>query len=359
MKNYLPLAISTIVILVASGIYLENGHRNENTSSFPLVIDESQLSIGEVWSSRNLRTNLVVTNQSDSEVKLAEIFTSCNCLSIKPNRFGLQPGEEIKLDMVIDLEKNSRLVDHERRPFSVDLLARINHTGNVYANKKWVVSGIAKKNPLEADPGQVLVEAYVQNVKNVSKTISITSDISLNNLSASCPPEYGVVSVMNKGQDGEQNKRDISLTLNNNLGAGEYLFEIVASSELLEDIPGRRAKVSIPVLVRVSHSVEIFPKINFLGTLKGSSIVNETVNLRSMIGNDFKVLDVCVDTEGFTVSPVEGDGPEVLYRIKGSKSELGRHAVEVEFRVLEFIGETREPSEYKVIATTSFVQLAD
>ncbi|MHB1425235.1 MAG: DUF1573 domain-containing protein [Gemmataceae bacterium] len=73
--------------------------------SLPLVPTESPLNLGEVPAGGRKKCDFWLTNQTDSPVEVAEIETSCDCLTIDmPNRT-FMPAKKVEGHALLDLRK--------------------------------------------------------------------------------------------------------------------------------------------------------------------------------------------------------------------------------------------------------------
>jgi hypothetical protein len=76
------------------------GGGNESTK---LWIPPEALSMGTIWESEEFAWTVPIENHEAAPVEVESFGTTCNCLSIEPKSFVLQPGEQRQLALKINL----------------------------------------------------------------------------------------------------------------------------------------------------------------------------------------------------------------------------------------------------------------
>lgn len=102
-------------ILIAVGCDGEGAARqvaqrsdNAGQPSLPLITSKSRLNLGEVRAGGQKQSDFWLTNRTASPVEVAEIETSCDCLTIDLPRRIVSPTEKVAGHVLLDLWREPR-----------------------------------------------------------------------------------------------------------------------------------------------------------------------------------------------------------------------------------------------------------
>jgi hypothetical protein len=114
-----------------------------------LVVPEGHDSFGEVWESKDFTWSFPVMNRGDRPVTVASVTGSCNCLSVSPEKFTIEPGQTRVITARIDFTVKPR--KDENAALALDYLTS-DEAGQLKPGGQWVLSGKARPLVMPAAP---------------------------------------------------------------------------------------------------------------------------------------------------------------------------------------------------------------
>jgi hypothetical protein len=185
----------TFCVFLVGGLFLFSGWKttpSEIDESQPLLsVEESDLDLGTIWEQANHQISIRFRNRTDREVIVADLQPSCNCTTLTPRTFSLQPGGAPVVGATIDLLKSVPENAELEAPFMVTLEARIVRPRETL--QKLAVKGMVRRS-LIVRPRQISLIGARELIDGVlPETISLEVEpkIELESLAASVSQRVG------------------------------------------------------------------------------------------------------------------------------------------------------------------------
>ncbi len=269
-----------------------------------------------------------MTNPGTGEVDIEDFSSSCTCSSISPRSLVIPSGQTRTIRLTIDLTGHApQYQDNSVHEFEVSLAPRIK-TGSPRSSEVWAVRGRVRTviqvkpsvvdlgryselaQPLPAGSVEVMVAEAVRSVATRSSTTQFHASLE--------PVGH------------TPGRRKLTVTPVGKLRVGPISSHVTLLSHGKEGrrLPPKEIRITGEVLPDVQASP---PAVLFGAKMVGEK-VEDTLTLRSLVGQPFRLERLRVDCEGFSAERTGGgaeSGIAHTIRMKG----LIRGTGEVEGRV--------------------------
>jgi len=141
------LGAATFVACTAgAGFVLYQSTVSSRSASQPVAkfsVPEESLQVGTVWEDERFQTSIPVTNNEPFSVDVASFSASCDCLSIEPASFRIDPAETRKLSLCVDLTSQAAISEK----FSVRFTPLLAHgpSGGPTRGPQWSLTGTVRR----------------------------------------------------------------------------------------------------------------------------------------------------------------------------------------------------------------------
>jgi hypothetical protein len=295
-RQLLPwLVLSLIPFVVGCG----NRAGATPSKSLPdVVVARDDLDFGCVYAGSEIPWRLHVTNPGSRKVVIADVKTSCGCLSVEPRSFGLSPGETREVRLTLDTGAVGAAVETAQEPnFSVQIRPAI--ADALGRPPVWILRGRVQRL-LELSPAVLRFDEPLTGQQAMAgKKVVVKSVVALQSMDAKCDAKYGAVELAKRS--------DTSFSLmvvpNPSLPFGAFQFSV---SLVAVARSGETVRIDVPVSGRSPGDVEVFPDSLLLGEGKVGDALQQVVEFRART------------TEPFLVEPVVADAPNMEVTVSTS-----------------------------------------
>lgn len=259
-----------------------------------IVIREADLNIGRQYETATYSHHFFIQNCTSSEIRIVRFETSCECAGIKPLRLTLAPGQEVKLEVSIDLRKVGRGTKFNRS-FSLWVQPILQEEDQLRpASARWVFTGTVIPVFRTEEPLVELGQSSVCDHSPRAQTIIVSRNAPNANppqIQCFCKDGKLTATVVPIG------KKELSVDVewSGRLALGEHRGQL----ELLagEGIP----PYIIEVVRWVVQDTQVSPPSVQFGPRCVGDLVSETVTVNSLFGRAITLQEVKVSNPNLVV----------------------------------------------------------
>jgi hypothetical protein len=285
-----------------------------------LRISRFDLQVGEVWESNAFRVSLPVRNVSNKEVGVRDIQAGCACLDVSPRTFTLAPGEELELQLTIDLTQRARSEEHKPlRPIAIEIAVLLE--GEKVPRRGWLLEG-AVRSRLTTETKQVafgdrLVQGSVEEPRVIKVHLHEPGEL----VASVTPPQSGTVQV----EPTEGKVYRVKILPSHTLPPGPFEFKLVLGVRH-EGVVSQG--LEIPVRGEMQKETRPFPAQVQLGSHKVKTVQEAFLPLRAPQNKGWKVEQIEIDSADLKRIPTTGG-----YRVLQTIGQVGDQSSEARFHV--------------------------
>jgi hypothetical protein len=281
------------------------------------------LNIGTVWETDHFEWILPIENREETLIEVESFSTTCNCMSIVPQSFILEPGARRELRLQINLGSQLKPTGE----VSIHLLPQLKERGENSSAKKfspeWKVTGQVRR-VLAFDRDVYLGRHSELSQPLVLRTIPIEILVPLESLFAECDVPGLAASVERR----DEGKAVLRLTPLSPLRTGAFegtvsLKPVLKGGEPLPTQLMRCAGKIVPDVEAVPSAVQV-------GGRRLGETFEEEVVLRSLTGRAWVTVGADVEGDGLAVDPIEGSA---RFRIRQKVCKAGSQSNRVFLQV--------------------------
>jgi hypothetical protein len=262
-------------------------------------IAASSLDLGSLWESEEHVSTVTVENKEPTPVEVESVQTTCNCLSVEPQQFVLQPGERRELRLKIDLTAKSP--QPSDLSLQLSLLLKAETSAGKQRGPEWTLRGnVRRVLTLTNNTHFGRISELAQPLQPLSIPVEVLTP--LGSITAECDvpgfiPSLQVTKNVGKGS--------IQITAPSQLAVGSYQGFVTLRTVLPSGDPLPSRKVRFQVTV-VSDLTADPPSIQVGGRHLGETFA-ETVIIHSLTNRSVPVIEAKGEGTGLTVQD-EGGG---------------------------------------------------
>jgi hypothetical protein len=274
-----------------------------------LTVDDKELSLGEVWESDRIPWSFTIQNPTKTRVEVLDLISSCNCLSISPRSFDLEPNGNQKISLVFDLTKK-KAVD-KTHPFKVVVFPK---TKTYDLPSGWIFSGIVKTSISTNDAIVELGKLVRTKKETPSKSVPFVLNVPREQVSSiKCLCDSAFAHVELSSIDGQRHA--IQIKCNPALPAG--VFEDLIAIHVFSNDNSLLSTSIVRVRGIIEDEVRFLPSELVFGERKLKSVSNSKVVLQSRFARPFSVIDIKSPTgiKISTVTPSAQSSKEILFTV--------------------------------------------
>ncbi len=286
-----------------------------------LWIAPDALNMGTIWEDDQFTWTVPIENREPARIEVEQFGSTCNCLSIEPSSFELEPGERRQLRLRINLTSQVK----ETGQIAVSLwpqLKKEDRKPGEALGPEWEIVGqvrpVLKFNRRLCYLGQHSELAQPLPVQ----TISIELLVPLESLSAECDLA-GFTAEVTDLQDGKAVLQLASLTPRA-IGPFEGTVSLNPVLKGGGQLPVQRLQFEGKI---VSDIEAVPPAVQVGGRVLGQAF-EEVVQLRSLTGRELVRLRAEPEGDGLTVEPLEDN---LRFRIQQKVISAGESTNRVHF----------------------------
>lgn len=281
----------------------------KNEETVRLSIPPGALIIGTVWEDDRFDWTVPIENKEAVPVEVASFSRSCNCLSIEPEAFVLEPGERRNLHLQIDLLAKQTKPSGE---VSISLYPHLKMMSEAELAKrrppKWTLKGQIRR--VLALDRSVYLGRYSELAQPLpAREIPIEVLVPLQSLSVECslPSFTASVELPSSGQG----KTVLRLVQSTSLPEGPIQGTVTLKPvrQKGKPLPVRRLEIA----GKIVPDVEAVPPAVQVGGRRLGEMFEEVVVLRSMTGKTLGTVRAETNGEGLSV---EADKQSGSYRVR-------------------------------------------
>ncbi|MBX9583362.1 MAG: DUF1573 domain-containing protein [Gemmataceae bacterium] len=284
----------------------------------PVVVPDGRGWFGEVWLTNDFAWSFPVVNRAERPVSVRNVTGSCNCLSVTPRDFTVEPGESQTVEVRIDFTVKPR--KDENAAFALDYEYSAGPE-SAPREGRWVLSGkvrplLALSAPLHLGRRSVLAQP-LPPLSVEGRTATAHASVTATPVGPGLRAEvvYG---------DADDRFR-LTVTPSEAYPVGRVERAVLLKVELAS---GEVRTERIPVTGLIVPDAEPSP----LGYPAGGRLVGETfefdVTLSSATGTPFSVVGVRAVGDGLAVTPADG-----RYIVRQTCTAEGVQAGRIDFEV--------------------------
>jgi hypothetical protein len=262
-----------------------------------LWIPPDALNMGTIWEDEQFKWTAPIENREATPIEVESFGTTCNCLSIEPNSFVLEPGERRELRLRINLTSQVK----ETGEVAVGLWAHVKKDDRKPGEPlgpEWKITGQVRR-VLKFNRRLYLGEHSELAQPLLMRTIPIEVLVPLESLSAECDLSGFTVNV-ERPEEGKGELRLLSVT-SRDLGAFEGTVSLHPILKGGEQLPVQRLEFEGKI---VPDMEAVPPAVQVGGRVLGDTI-EDVVILRSLTGRELLGVRVKAEGQGLAVDPVE------------------------------------------------------
>jgi hypothetical protein len=299
----------------------------------PLVVDNRQLDLGEVWERSDLIRRLTVTNVGTREIVVHDFEKSCGCMSVRPVQFTIPPHGKQDLELTLNLTtSHPERAALATRPLTVRLIPIVDGGGRTRP-PIWTIHGTIK-NPFCATPLAFMfagADGLVSGGPHRSKSVVLSLNYPGLELRASCAEDKGSVRLTPMGND--RKRYLLTYTPSPDLPPGPLNFAVAI--DVASDSGEALTRYEVPVRGEVEWDVEWLPGFLHLGTCPVGKSAEAVVKVRSRKQCPIRVFARSGTNAGLEVTRIseESAAEEHQFRVKLTAALLGEHQVDLTFEV--------------------------
>ncbi len=293
------IALVTLLIAVLTSYWLASVGKQARTPT--LVVEESNLSVGEVWEDPEFEWKLPIRNTTDRQIEITGFAASCACATIKPPSLTIPPRGTMDVSLTLNLLGICTEPDIVGKDFTISIQPRIAEAG---ARIVWVVKGKVKQSvtiqPKLVDFGRCSERKQPMPTQRVR----ITTHPSVRILNASCTSPRIEVKVQPLVPE-HNDVFHLIVTPHGELPRGVVNCSIAVVPTL--DNGRRLPAKQINVHGHIVNDIEASPPSIIFGAGTLGTSLRETVLLRSLTGRSFTITGIRHEGEGLSVKRVPAE----------------------------------------------------
>jgi len=256
-----------------------------------LAVDSRELDLGAVWAEPAHQHSFRVVNASDKAVVVDRITVSCDCTSVAPASFTLEPGAGQEVTATIDLARASGdAADRTQKPVD-STITFVFDDGRM---QSFTLRGTASY-PFAAPSSLVFDEAIPVGGVAIPKRFTIWKDHRIAQLNVTVSPADGELTEVASLATATSSTFDLVPAMNRPLGRFEFTVEVEAVAE--ED-GKRHGPMPVRISGRIGADVKWSPDDVLLIAADSQATAEEDVVLWSESGEPFEILPE-IEAPGF------------------------------------------------------------
>jgi hypothetical protein len=268
-----------------------------------LSIPAEALEMGTVWEDDRFAWTVPIENRETLPIEVASFSTSCNCASIAPESFVLEPGERCELHLDIDLTKQTK----PNGEVSISLFPRLKTTPGSELEKRrppqWTVKGHVRrilKLQRKVELGRCSEFSQPMPVRSIP--IEILTP--LESLSAQCNSTN--FSTWIELPPSGEGKATLFIKQSKSLPVGEFhgTVTLKATRKGGKLLPARKLEFT----GRIVPDIQAVPPVVQVGGRRLGEIFEDVVVLRSMSGKALGAMRAEAEGEGLSVEADKESG---------------------------------------------------
>jgi hypothetical protein len=297
-----------------------------------LSVPAEKLDFAEVWETDRFAWTLPVENCGSERVAVTGVVGSCQCLTVEPQQFALDPGGRIDLRLALDLRPRSgEKAESGVRPFSVVLMPIIKpEPGRVWRSPEWKVSGRVRR-VLDA-PDEVWLGTHSEFAPALlPRSVTVVPKVPVRSLRATVDRSDIVADVSADRERPDRFVVELTAKDGGSYGPGDISWSVTLHSVAADgtELPPKTIRLTGRIVPDVrSEPLEVLFPARTVG-----DVVEEVVSLRSLTGTPFRIERMTTEGAGVSVEPMgEGAGYHVRLRLDSAGEHRGVVTFTVEAR---------------------------
>jgi hypothetical protein len=291
-----------------------------NSEQPALTIDPQHLNFGEVWETDRFEWRLCIENRSQAPLAITGLGGSCTCLSLEPQQFTIEPGQQQRVHAVLNL--HSRAAQSESQPHEDFVAAFWAHVRGQEKPVYWQLHGRIRRSLQTVDRLDLGSVSYRSPAAAAQRfPVRILSG-TIGTLEA----EPGSAAIRTELQS-NPNGRDFAVTIVPAQGLGKAKLNSTVILTPISHSGERFPSVRVPVTFEVGEEVQATPQFIQFGGREVGQEASEVITLRSVGGHNFRVRGFRTEGGGLSAHRIEqGDATvyEVVRRFTAPGSFEGR-----------------------------------
>lgn len=298
-RRLIPLA--ALVLACVAAFWLKTGFSKPARETVRLWAPPDALNLGTVWETDQLEWTLPVENREEAPVEVESFSTTCNCLSVEPQSFVLEPGARRDLRLQIDLGSQLKTTGE----VNIQLVPQLKESGEGNQAKKlspdWRITGQVRR-ALTFDRNVYLGRHSELSQPLEPWTIPVEVLVPLESLTAECDVP-GLAASLERHDGG---KASLRLTPLLPFPVGE-----LKGTVNLKPVLNGGERLPAPIMRfagKIVPDVEAVPPAIQVGGRRLGEAFEDVVVLRSLTGRAFTAVRADVEGDGLAVASIEGSG---------------------------------------------------
>jgi hypothetical protein len=324
-----------IVLAAAAGAgayWVTSAPHRVRPASEKLSVEAEHLNFGETWENREFAWTIPIQNRSREAVEILDFQRTCNCAAVEPPSLVVPAGETVPVRFVLDLTRRARNATTEGtvRDFQIQVAPILDR--NAPLELIWTLRGRVR-TALAVESRVVELGEVVRGQPCSPKTVTVTPKTPVKDVAVRCEPPVLSVSVRRPAKDGDRFALDIAPRDGCEEGPITCKIEVRAVTRNGELLPA----VTLHAEGIMKEDIQASPPTVTFGAVAVGQREKETIVLRSVSGQGFKVLDIKTPSGDTTVTPLKLKGsdatPTNAFEVAQLVSRLGHGAAPVRFLV--------------------------
>jgi len=293
----LKLLGGAALLLMACAAAFHFGYSQSPQANGGLTVEARYLDFGSAWEGSRVTWKIPIKNTGSKTLQIADLKPTCNCTSVRPRAFTLEPGQaqEIELELVLD---NWRKLpgNGNQKLFEARLIPQFENAKN--REPGWTIFGevkdlITNNLPATLHFGDDLIVGQPFSPLKISSFFAVPVE----SLEVEIDRNYAQAKVT-----GGPTKYEIEIVPNAALPVGLTRFELeLKPHRKSENLPPKKLQVHAVIHQRI----EPLPDKLTFGALPIGQSATQAVVLKSRKGEAFKIGSWQVKNNQFSVEPLE------------------------------------------------------
>ncbi len=318
-RNIRLIGAVVLCVCAATGtLWYRGTGATQARSHISLWVPEEALNIGDVWENEDLAVVLPIENRGTSEAVVKEFSRTCNCVTVTPNTFVLQPHERIDLRLEVDISTTTG------KDLKVGLrpILAAEPGGRKESMPAWKLVGRVRR-PLKFERSVFLGRHSEFAQPLPAWTIPVEVLTPLESIDATCDDSRFVAKVDIPEKMGNAVLR---LTQKAVLPVGAFEGTVILRPRATggEVLPVRRLRFQGQIV----SDIESIPPIFQVGSRQVGDTINEEVVLQSLTNRRFVIVQTETEGDGLSVEVLERNR---RYRVKQRACAIGTQNNRVRF----------------------------
>lgn len=293
------------------------------------------LDFGDVWTSPDFRWSLPLTNESDDELSVEVVGTTCSCTSYTPKFLRIPPRKTAAVELVLNLAGGSDQASAAPlREFLVELRAVVSSGRGRTISYRWPVHGRVKTHPVPVLPQSIDLSSATPSTfeRSLSREVAVTSKVPLRDIDIDCRSDRISATVAPAGKaDGYQWRLFVSPRAAGPIDeAFSEQVTIAPISRTGERLPG----LSLRVTARESKRVVTCPSSIQFGPSTVGSVTSEIVTICPAGSASVSLISAESDSPSLATEMLPSAEPGTCQlRLMQSIVEAGHHEHRIQLKV--------------------------